>query len=167
MQCGQFSIFGAIEEKLRRRFSRIFGGSRELFEHPCDASGRAFPLARCEWTELFAAEGRIVHRACTGNAERQFSVLSSQFSVLSSQFSVLSSQFSVLSSQFSVLSSQFSVLSSQSEMLGTISKLLGDCRFVAPFALSHRFTGITRAEVGCGGRRIYCCARNSFSRWTL
>src|SRR4029077_7181776 len=52
---------------------------------------------------------RNLHRACTGNAERQFSVLSSQFSVLSSQFSVLSSQFSVLSSQFSVLSSQFSV----------------------------------------------------------
>src|ERR1700746_2582335 len=31
---------------------------------------------------------RNLHRACTGNAERQFSVLSSQFSVLSSQFSV-------------------------------------------------------------------------------
>src|SRR5438445_3368407 len=67
------------------------------------------------WQRRRMKSGRVgsrnLHRACTGNAERQFSVLSSQFSVLSSQFSVLSSQFSVLSSQFSVLSSQFSVLS--------------------------------------------------------
>jgi hypothetical protein len=39
---------------------------------------------------------RIVHRECTGNAERQYSVLSSQYSVLSSQFSVLSSQLEEL-----------------------------------------------------------------------
>ncbi len=110
---------------------------------------------RDEWM-LLARQGGL----STGRAQ-EMQKGSSQFSVLSSQFSVLSSQFSVPSS------SQFSVLSSQSEMLGIISKLLGDCQFVAPFALSHRFTGITRAEVGCGGRRIYCCARNSFSRWTL
>jgi len=46
MRRGQFSIFGAIEEKRGRRFSRIFCGSRELFEHPCDASVRAFLLVR-------------------------------------------------------------------------------------------------------------------------
>src|SRR5580704_11675206 len=153
MRRGQFSIFGAIEEKRGRRFSRIFCGSRELFEHPCDASVRAFLLVRSWRRESVDAEGRVVHRVCTGNAE---TVLSSQFSVLSSQFSVLSSQFSVLSSQFSVLSSQFSVLSSQFSvrMPRTFQVFAGDCGSFITFAPPLRLQELPERKLGAPGREF-------------
>src|SRR5580704_8456256 len=139
MRRGQFSIFGAIEEKRGRRFSRIFCGSRELFEHPCDASVRAFLLVWRAWRESLEAEGRIVHRVCTGNAE----------TVLSSQFSVLSSQFSVLSWD---ATDDFRVVGDH-----------GSCHH---FHVIHSITGITRAEVGCAGQRISFSTPNFFERWS-
>ena len=141
MRRGQFSIFGAIEEKRGRRFSRIFCGSRELFEHPCDASVRAFLLVRSWRRESVDAEGRVVHRVCTGNAE---TVLSSQFSVL-----VLSSQFSVLSSQFSVLSSQFSV-----GMPRTFQVFAGDCGSFITFAPLLRLQELPERKLGAAGREF-------------
>jgi hypothetical protein len=132
MRRGQFSIFGAIEEKRGRRFSRIFCGSRELFEHPCDASVRAFLLVWRAWRESLDAEGRIVHRVCTGNAE-----------------TVLSSQFSVLSSQFSVLSSQFSV-----GMPRMISALLEIMALVTTFTLSIRLQELPERKLGAPGREF-------------
>jgi hypothetical protein len=83
---GQFSIFGAIEEKIGHGFSpigRFTANARdESFLRWMGGSFRVEGMARRKSGRVGS---RIVHRVCTGNAERQFSVLSSQFSVLSSQ----------------------------------------------------------------------------------
>jgi hypothetical protein len=69
---GQFSIFGAVEENPRNGFSRI-EGIKEL--------GEDIWLGRVEsggsigwhgWRKISGGVGgRIVHRRCTGNAERE------------------------------------------------------------------------------------------------
>src|ERR1035437_11072832 len=76
---GQFSIFGAIEEKIGHEFSpigRFTANARdESFLRWMGGGFRVEGMAR----RKSGREGRrIVHRACTGNAERQLSVLSSQ-----------------------------------------------------------------------------------------
>jgi hypothetical protein len=87
---GQFSIFGAIEENLCHGFSRI-DTDKKIFE--------GFALRRAEGCDseygedLRAASGRegkrVVHRACTGNAERAVDgcqLLAASFSLLGITF---------------------------------------------------------------------------------
>ena len=73
---GQFSIFGAIEEKTCHGFSRIAtdqGTGEERRVEPLD--GGSFPKE----AEARGKSGRVgsrnIHRGRTGNAERQYSVL--------------------------------------------------------------------------------------------
>jgi hypothetical protein len=79
---GQFSIFGATEENLCHGSARIFtdlkiceGFARRRLEG-CDLKG-------CEYLREKLARGgwRVVHRACTGNAEMQSPVVSCRLPV--------------------------------------------------------------------------------------
>jgi hypothetical protein len=105
MGAGQFSIFGAIEEKTGHGFTRI-GTDEAMLE-----SRAVVPLDGAVFEHQVRGEKNLVEWAAvmsTGRAQ-EMQKGSGQWLVISDQLLVLSSQFSVLSSQFSVLSSQFSV----------------------------------------------------------
>jgi hypothetical protein len=98
MGWGQFSIFGAIEEKIGHGFSRINTDEAMAEERGVDApDDGGFDLRGSGWRESGRVGRRNIHRGRTGNAES--AVLGTQYSVLSTQYSVLSTQYSVLSTQ--------------------------------------------------------------------
>jgi hypothetical protein len=68
---GQFSIFGAIEENLWHGFSRI-RTNKKICERLARRRVEGCDLKWCEYLrEKLVGDGqRVVHRACTGNAER-------------------------------------------------------------------------------------------------
>ena len=70
---GQFSIFGAIEENSSHGFSRINTDKTTARGHvvlPLD--GGCFYLDGVSQRKSGRVGSRNVHRACTGNAERQW-----------------------------------------------------------------------------------------------
>jgi len=82
MAAGQFSIFGAIEEKEWARISRINTDEAMAEERSLDATDDGgFDLTRAVLQKSDRVGRRNIHRGRTGNAERQYSVLSSQESV--------------------------------------------------------------------------------------
>ena len=68
---GQFSIFGAIEENLCHGFSRI-RTDKKICERLARRRVEGCDLKWCEYLreKLARDRQRVVHRACTGNAER-------------------------------------------------------------------------------------------------
>ncbi len=93
---GQFSIFGAVEENIGHGFSRIkgikdMGGDMWLGRVE---SGSSMGCER-EKKHFGKVERRIVHRGCTGNAEREWADFSSRFSVLGSRFLVSGFRFCI------------------------------------------------------------------------
>ena len=73
---GQFSIFGAVEENGGWGFWRIATGQRR-FENAFPRCLQGGVALVTEWHagSCERAWWRIVHRGCTGNAERQWSVI--------------------------------------------------------------------------------------------
>ena len=71
---GQFSIFGAIEENGCDGFARIFADEEPRARAVANAPDREifYAHSRCR-AKFERAPRRIVHRPCTGNAEREFS----------------------------------------------------------------------------------------------
>jgi hypothetical protein len=92
MRAGQFSIFGASEEKdddgfpglglIKQWLKSVALGARD---------GGSFLVGREKFGGTYFFGDLIVHRACTGNAERQLSVPSSVYRVpgISSQLNAL------------------------------------------------------------------------------
>lgn len=71
---GQFSIFGATEENDCDGFARIFAAEEQRAIAVANAPDREIFCARSMCRAKFERQrGCIVHRPCTGNAERQFS----------------------------------------------------------------------------------------------
>ena len=68
---GQFSIFGAVEENLRCELGGIRGDEKFVEEMRLSRmqGGRSVRWKAAE-EDAGTGEGRIVHRDCTGNAER-------------------------------------------------------------------------------------------------
>ena len=86
MAAGQFSIFGAIEEKEWPRIWRINTDEAMAEERSLDApDDGGFDLRRAVLQKSDRVGRRNIHRGRTGNAERQESVLSTQFSGVRSQ----------------------------------------------------------------------------------
>ena len=70
MVAGQFSIFGAIEENLRHGFSPIFTDQEGASIAVANGRDReTFRLCAARHEEFGKVGSRVVHRACTGNAE--------------------------------------------------------------------------------------------------
>jgi len=92
---GQFSIFGAVEENIGKKFSRS-KGIKELGEDSWLGRVESGNSTECErWGKTFLGRGRAdcpqgVHRKCRKGVGRfQFSVLSSRFPVSCFWFQVL------------------------------------------------------------------------------
>lgn len=72
---GQFSIFGAIEEKTCHGFATNLTDEEPRVREVANGPDRESFCAHGVGGRKFGGVGlRIVHRACTGNAERQFLV---------------------------------------------------------------------------------------------
>src|ERR1700686_1951001 len=87
---GQFSIFGAIEEKSGHGFSRINTDKTTTQGRvvlPLD--GGRFCVDGVSQGKSGRVGSRNVHRTCTGIAERQWPVGSGQWPVLASRSSVV------------------------------------------------------------------------------
>jgi hypothetical protein len=86
MVAGQFSIFGAVEEKDRHGFSRI--GRHEETDQGLvvgPLNGGRSCASGDESGKSGRVSSRIVHRVCTGNAESQLPVFGNQESVLAAR----------------------------------------------------------------------------------
>jgi hypothetical protein len=82
IEVGQFSIFGAVEENVGHGSSRM-GTDQEHFQGmaPSRAEGVGSVCCGVPGEKFGVTDRRIVHSWCTGNAERQWSVVGGQWPV--------------------------------------------------------------------------------------
>ena len=78
---GQFSIFGAVEEMFAADFRGLARSRISPAKWLQAALRAAFGLQESVRRKDWRMRRLIVHRGCTGNAERQWSVVSGQWSV--------------------------------------------------------------------------------------